>query len=221
MTSDRILIIDDKGSDEKDSSGSAIRQLSKDQKALVAYHRNSEGLWEEKGDDVRLLVDFSGYPFIFIHDSYDNPIILGGLKEVLIEKLSPTSTVVLLSGTKPENSDPVKAEIDGLCWYEVRRVQYLDNLSRFIDSKAVFGSFQLKYLYDRYRDPKKDKCIILSDDIRVHLEESVYKAARSEPFLQLLTLLGHEDHVKRISERFSKLTDEEFLRSLEELIENS
>src|SRR6202000_2456314 len=108
--------------------------------------------WEGQGDDVLLNKDFSPYGYIFIHDSYDDPIIEGGLKEVLIEKLSATSTVIFFSGTKKESSTANKVladDIEGLFWYEVLQSQYFDCLPNFVKSRSIFGEYRIEYLYKR------------------------------------------------------------------------
>jgi len=221
MRADKILIIDDKSKTEKYSSENAIDQLNDYQRSLVDHYRNATGFWMQQDDDVLLNKDFSCYRYIFIHDSYDEPIIQGGLKEVLIQKLSVTSTVVLFSGTKKESITGQKVfadDIEEVFWYELRRSQYFDGLSRFIESLVVFGDYKIEYLYNRYSDPKKDRGQELANEVRSHLEVSSQEAAHSNALVQLLQLFGYQDN-ESILERFSKLSDERFLSALDRLLQ--
>jgi len=221
MKADKVLIIDDKLKTEKHNSENAIAQLNDHQRSLIDHFRDVTGFWEQRDDDVLLHIDFSPYRFIFIHDSYNEPIIQGGLKEVLIQKLSATSTVILFSGTKRESPIGQKIfaeDIEDVFWYELRRSQYFDRLPKFMDSVAIFGDYKIEYLYNRYSDPKKDKGQELADKVRSLLEVSSQRAAYSETFVQLLQLFGHQ-YNESILERFSNLSDDRFLSALDRLIQ--
>jgi hypothetical protein len=80
--------------------------------------------------------DFANYPFIFIHDSFEDSLIKDGLKAVLFEKLTKTSKVILFSGSKVESEFPVERIYDDqiskntFC-YEILRRQYFHNFKKF------------------------------------------------------------------------------------------
>jgi hypothetical protein len=184
-------------------------------------------LWaqNEHGDDLILLKDFKAYPFVFIHDSFDNPLIQDGLKPILIEKLSKTSKVVLFSGGKAESNFPIEKIYDEDIskyskYFEVRRDQYFHNLNNFLDSYIVSGNYEIKYLYNPFINPKKDKGYKLLDLIKLALEDSVQNAVDSNSFDALLTLFKCENRQK-IKDRFLRMTDDEFVENLEDYIENN
>jgi hypothetical protein len=217
MKSDKLLIIDNRAGAERESSENAIAQLDEADRSLINHCRDITGFWEEDGDDVKINVDISTYTYIFIHDSYDDPIIQGGLKELLIKRMSLISTVVLFSGTKPESPTPRKVCQDDICWYELRRSQYFVNLCRFMESRSVFGAFQIEYLYDSSKDPKTDKGQMLADTISDLLEISPQKAAGSAVFIELIKLFGGQ-YDERVYDRFANMSEDLFLSTIDRLI---
>ncbi len=223
----KILILDDKASGDDFSTSQALSKLSHRERSLIDNYENTESLWAESSDndDIELLTDFSNYPFIFIHDSFENSLLRDGLKPVLFEKLSKTSKVVLFSGSRSESEVPVERIYDEqiskhTSCYEILRRQYFNNLKNFINSYFVIGEFKIKYLYNPYISPTKDKAYILLQIIKTKLEESVQCAIESNSFNDLISLYGYEESFK-ISERFSKMTDDEIIERLEDLIENT
>ena len=141
MTLNKIIILDDKAPSEDFSTSQLLSNLTVEERLLVEYYESTETLWLEinKEDDIVLMKDFSNYPFIFIHDSFENPLIKDGLKAVLFEKLTKTSKVVLFSGSRTESELPVeriyddKISKDTFC-YEILRRQYFNNFKNFIVS---------------------------------------------------------------------------------------
>jgi len=227
MTLDKILILDDKAPDEDFSTSQALSKLTVGERSLVEYYENTETLWVESHnvDDIDLMKDFSNYPFIFIHDSFENPLVRDGLKAVLFEKLSKTSKVVLFSGSRTESEIPVERIYDeqiskDTSCYEILRRQYFNNLKNFIDSYLVTRGYQIKYLYNPYINPKKDKAYTLLEVIKTDLEESIQSAIESNSFNELLSLYGYKN-TSEISNRFSKMTDDAFVENLEDFIENN
>ena len=93
MTLNKIIILDDKAPSEDFSTSQLLSNLTVGERLLVEYYESTETLWLEsnKEDDIVLMKDFSNYPFIFIHDSFENPLVQDGLKPVLLEKLAKTS----------------------------------------------------------------------------------------------------------------------------------
>lgn len=227
MTLDKILILDDKAPGEDFSTSQALSKLTVGERSLVEYYENTETLWVEShnDDDIDLMNDFSNYPFIFIHDSFENPLVRDGLKAVLFEKLSKTSKVVLFSGSRTESEIPVERIYDeqiskDTSCYEILRRQYFNNLKNFIDSYLVTRGYQIKYLYNPYINPKKDKAYTLLEIIKTDLEESIQSAIESNSFNELLSLYGYKN-TSEISNRFSKMTDDAFVENLEDFIENN
>lgn len=220
MMADKILIVDDKPDTEQRSTERILCSLKEEQRSLVIHVRDIAGCWKDNGDDVVLLRDFTLFSYVFIHDSFDDPIIIGGLKELLIRKLMATSHVVLFSGEKDESAVPRMGRSlseGNIFWYELRRDQYVKNLGRFIESSFFFGEYKVKYLYDRYSSPLRDKAEDLIIKLRGLLEDSVLAAARSAAFRDLLDLLGYSEAEKIIA-RFSIMSDGEFSSALENLI---
>ncbi len=227
MTLDKILILDDKAPGEDFSTSQALSKLTVGERSLVEYYENTETLWIEShnDDDIDLMKDFSNYPFIFIHDSFENPLVRDGLKAVLFEKLSKTSKVVLFSGSRTESEIPVERIYDeqiskDTSCYEILRRQYFNNLKNFIDSYLVTRGYEIKYLYNPYINPKKDKAYTLLEIIKTDLEESIQSAIESNSFNELLSLYGYKN-TSEISNRFSKMTDDAFVENLEDFIENN
>lgn len=225
MTLSKILILDDKALGEDFSTSQLLSKLTAEERLLVEYYESTETLWSEKNneDDIVLMMDFSNYPFIFIHDSFENPIISDGLKAVLFEKLTKTSKVVLFSGSRTESELPVEKIYDyqiskNTYCYEILRRQYFNNFKNFIDSYLVLGQYHIKYLYNPYINPKKDKAYSLLQIIKIELEESIQNAIESNSFNELLSLYGYIK-TSEILNRFSKMNDDEFIEKLEDLIE--
>ena len=140
-------------------------------------------------------------------------------------KLSKTSKVVLFSGGKQESSIPLEKIIDEsdskkIRFYEIKREQYFNNLKNFIDSFLLSGQYQIKYLYNPYLNPKKDKAYSLFEIIKTDLEESIQSAIESNSFNELLSLYEYKN-TSEISSRFLKMTDDEFVENLEDFIENN
>ena len=227
MTLNKILILDDKAIDEDFSSFRLLSNLTTENRSLVEYYESTEKLWteSENGDDIELLKNFSLYPFIFIHDSFENPLVRDGLKVILFEKLNITSKVVLFSGNLRESEIPVeniydeKISKDTTC-FEILRRQYFNNFNNFIDSYLVLGEYQIKYLYNTYISPKKDKALALFDKIKISLEISIQHAIESKYFIELLSLYGYTDNAAN-SKRFLNMNDDEFIETLEDFIENN
>lgn len=226
MTSDKILILDDKPRNEDHSSFQAISQLNERQKMLVDYYETSNTLWTliDNGDDVKLLKDFSPYKFVFIHYSFNDPIVGENVMTNLIDSLSTSSKVVLFSGNRIESETPVirklSDDISEYSHFEIRRSQYCNNLKRFIDSLLFSKEYQIKYLYNPYISPQKDKAYALFEIIKTDLEESIQNAIESNSFVELLSLYGYKN-TSEISSRFLKMNDEEFIENIEDFIENN
>lgn len=227
MLNNKILIIDDKPVSEDFSTINLLKTLNSDERILIDYFEDSNLLWKESkdGDDIELLMDFGKYSVIFIHDSYENPLVNEGLKAILIEKLSITSLVVLFSGSRDESEVPIKKVYDkqiskeALC-YELLRRQYYKNFKNFINGFLLTEEYQIKYLYNSYINPLKDKAYVLLEMVRIDLEESVKFATESEEFKKLLILYDYKD-LDEIIERFSQMDDDEFIEKLEDLIETN
>jgi hypothetical protein len=224
---DKILILDDKAWDEDFSTSQLLTKLTDNERLFVDYYESTETIWVESknADDIILMKDFSNYPFIFIHDSFDNSIIRDGLEAVLFEKLNQTSRVVLFSGSRTESEFPIEKIYDDqiskdtFC-YEILRRQFFNNLKTFIESYLILGEYQIKYLYNPYLNPKKDKAYALFEIIITDLEESIQKAIESDSFNELLSLFRYEN-VTEIANRLLKMTDDEFIETLEDFIENN
>lgn len=226
MTLDKILILDDKPGNEDHSSFQAIAQLNERQKKLVDYYEVSDELWKliENGDDVKLLKDFSPYKFVFIHHSFNDPIIGESIMANLIDMLSTTSAVCLFSGNRIESEVPVIRKWSDVfsesSHFEVRRSQYHNNLKNFIDSHLLSGKYHIKYLYNPYLNPLKDKAYSLLDMIKTDLEQSIEFAVESNYFKELLFLYGY-GNIYDISNRCLEMTDDEFIETLEDFIETN
>lgn len=227
MTLDKIIIIDDKSIGQSFSSIEVISSLDETISVYIEYYESTTDLWlqNESEDDLKLLKDFSSYPFVFIHDSFDNPLVQDGLKPVLLEKLEKTSKVVLFSGSRGESNFPVERVFDesiskySKC-YEVNRHQYFNNLKNFIESYLVTGNYHIKYLYNPYINPKKDMAYSLLEFIKTDLEESIQNAVESNSFNELLSLYNN-NNTTEIVKRFLKMTDDQFIEDLEDFIENN
>ena len=227
MTLNKIIILDDKAPSEDFSTSQLLSNLTVGERLLFEYYESTETLWIEsnKEDDIVLMKDFSNYPFIFIHDSFENSIIRDGLKAVLFEKLTKTSKVVLFSGSRTESELPVERIYDDqiskdtFC-YEILRRQYFNNFKNFINSYLLSGQYQIKYLYNPYVNPKKDKAYALFEIIKTDLEESIQNAIESNSFNELLSLYGYIK-TSDILKRFSKMNDDEFIENLEDFIETN
>lgn len=227
MTPHKVLILDDKAHGEDFSTSQLLFILTFDERYLVEYYEKTETLWVESdnSDDIDLMKDFSNYPFVFIHDSFDNPLVRDGLKAILFEKLSKTSKVVLFSGSKIESESPIERIYDeqiskNTSCYEILRRQYFNNFKNFIDSYLLTGKYQIKYLYNPYINPKKDKAYSLLESIKTDLEESIQNAVESNSFKELLSLYGYNSTTD-ISSRFLKMTDDDFIEHMEDFIENN
>ncbi|MFC6998095.1 hypothetical protein [Rufibacter roseus] len=227
MISDKILIVDDKASSEDYSTYSVLETLSPIQKERVEYHADTRGLWKaaDNEDEVVLLTDFKKFSYIFIHDSFNDPLLPDGLLPVLINELSSTSKVVLFSGSKPESNIPLYNKLDSsiatdIFHYEVLRRQYHSNFSSFIDSFFMFGEFRITYLYNSDISPYKDRGYELLNDIMEKLESSTIEAVYSKSFRDLLTLYNYED-IESVSRRFEVMSVDEIIETLEDLVENN
>jgi hypothetical protein len=222
----RLLILDDKELNQDYSSKKAISLLDEHKKSKIDFYDSPVSLWVEKenGDNIELVQDFSLYRFIFIHYSFNDPILDGGLMQILIDVLSETSKVVLFSGERQEHEIPQEklfSESESqYSYFEIRRSQYFYNLENFIDSYLTFGQYQIKYLYNPYINPKKDKAYALFEIIKADLEESIHNAIESNSFNELLTLYGYINTSENLS-RFLKMTDDEFIETLEDFIETN
>lgn len=227
MMSGKILILDDKPQSEDFSTSMVLSRLTVNERQLVDYFETAETLWSESNndDDIDLIKDFSNYAFIFIHDSFESPLVRDGLKVVLFEKLTKTSKVVLFSGSRKESEIPIekiydeKISKETLC-YEILRRQYFNNLANFIDSYLITGEYKIKYLYNPYINPKKDKAYSFLEIIKTELEESTQCAVASSSFFELISLYGYKN-ISEISDRFLRMTDDEFIENIEDLIENN
>jgi hypothetical protein len=222
MKPDKILIIDDRSTPTSYNPEDEINNLDEKYRSLIVLHKdkNTGNLWLEEQDDVQLTQDFSAYSFIFMHDSHNDPLMQIGLKLILIQKLSATSTVVLFSGGKKEYNRPPEAktssDIPGTSWYELKREQFFDNLSKFMESFGIFGEYRLNYLYDRYSAPKTDMKTILAGQIRDHLENSLSEAIHSKEFQELLKLSDYSD-IEHIKTRLSQGSEDAFTSALDQL----
>lgn len=193
MMSNKLLIIDDKPSQEKESSEIVFGNLTETQRSRIDFSKTIEGLWLQEDVKIQLIKDFSPYSYIFIHDSYDHPLIDSDMIEVVVEGLWPTSRVVLYSGGREDarsGEEPGKV-IEGISWFEIRRSLYAQNLACFIDSSFVFGSYDIKYLYQG-GDPRDDKANELYEEIRTLLEVSSSDVVGSASFAELLRLKKNE-----------------------------
>ena len=227
MMIDKIIIIDDKSMSQSHSSIELISRLDEIKSSYIEYYESTINLWlqNESEDDVELLKDFTNYPFIFIHDSFDNPLVQDGLQSDLIGKLAKTSKVVLFSGSKQESSMPLEkiiyeSDSKKIRFYEIKREQYFNNLKNFIDGFLISGQYQIKYLYNPYLNPKKDKAYSLLEIIKTDLEESIQSAIESNSFNELLSLYEYKN-TSEISSRFLIMNDDEFVENLEDFIENN
>ncbi|OKL39974.1 hypothetical protein [Pontibacter flavimaris] len=227
MMLDRIIIVDDKASSEDYSTYSVLDLLNPEQKERVEYHSDTKYLWKaaDNEDEVVLLSSFKNFSYIFIHDSFNDPLLPDGLLPVLIKELSSTSKVVLFSGSKPDSSTPLRTQVDpsiatDIFYYEVLRRQYYTNLSSFIDSFFMFGEFRIKYLYNSDIPPFKDRGYELLHDIMDKLESSTTEAVYSKSFRDLLTLYNYDD-IESVSKRFEAMSLDEIIEALEDLVENS
>ncbi len=221
MKADKILIIDDRPSSAPHNPEDEINNLDEKYRSLIVLHkdRNTRSLWLEDQEDVRLLQDFSVYSFVFIHDSHNDPLLQTGLKLILIQRLSVTSTVILFSGGKEECSRPepkTSSDIPGTSWYELKREQFFDNLSKFMESVSIFDEYRLNYLYDRYSTPRADLKNILAGRIRDHLENSLSEAIHSKEFQELLKL-SHYSDIETIQAKLSQGSEEAFALALDQL----
>lgn len=225
MTLDKVLILDDKLSTENFSTMQAISLLDEKRRNLVDYYDETVSLWSEStdGDDIVLLQDFSRYPFIFIHDSFENPLVKDGLKAILFEKLNKTSKVVLFSGSRSESETPIEKiydeKISGAVCYEILRRQYFNNLKNFIDSYLLTNKYDIRYLYNQYLQPRREMAYLLLEKIKTALEESIQTAIESDSFRDLLSLFGYDSDAT--AHRFSMMTDDDFIETLEDLIEEN
>ena len=84
----------------------------------------------------------------------------------------------------------------------------------------VTGEFKIKYLYNPYINPKKEKAYALLEIIRTDLEESIHCAIESNSFTELISMYGYKN-IFEIKNRFLKMSDDELIENLEDFIENN
>ncbi|CAN5548938.1 hypothetical protein BH11BAC2_BH11BAC2_06250 [soil metagenome] len=225
--SDRIIIIDDKAHSEDLNTFKLLTELSHEQRPFIDYEFAISDFWriEANGERILLLKDFSQYEYVFIHDSFKDPIIEERVKPLVAEKISKTSTVVFFSGSKKDSGIPIKLKFDeklfpDLNVYEILRRNYYKGLANFIDSKIVLGNYDLKYLYNPALNPFRAKAVLLLEKIRIKMEVSLDTAVLSEELKELLLMKYSIEQVPDILTRFRGMGDDAFLEAIMYHIKN-
>ena len=224
-TMNKVLIIDDKSSSEKESSWNLVNGLNKQSKNVVDFESSSSGLWvlNKNQDEVeRTNIDLKAYSFIFLHDSHNDSILKDG--KVLISILPEHTNLVLFSGSRPESLSPLdcgnynhnQADL-GNKHYEIRRSIYYKNFPRFIESYLALGIFKIEALYYENYNYKRERANQLFNEIMVHLETSEDSAVASEAFQNFFILAGYEPIVtQKIKDNFLNFDYNEFREALED-----
>ncbi|WP_442588891.1 hypothetical protein ACSBL2_22925 [Pedobacter sp. AW31-3R] len=217
----KILIIDDKDHSVSESSTKLISKLEESHRKFLTLRADIEGLWgaNEQGDDVILLHDFRQYEYVFIHDSFNEPLILASLKESFINQVSFQTQLVFFSGSRSRSRTPKQERLRNInpdvSYYAINRSQYFENMNNFLDS-AILGRQDIIHLYDKSNPIRSVVQEELKKAIMVDLEESIEKAARGVNMEKLLEFLKITD-ISGYVETFAKKDDIDFIRSLDML----
>lgn len=215
----KILIIDDKEPSVSESSAKLFSKLEESHRKLVELRADIEGLWgpNEQGNDVILLHDFTQYKYVFIHDSFNEPLILASLKESFINQVSLQTQLVFFSGSRGRSRTPKQESLKNITpkvsYYVINRSQYFENMDNFLDS-AILGKQDIMQLYDKSNPIRSVVQEELKKAIMVDLEESVEKAAKGENMLRLLDFLKITD-IALYVENFANKDDNDFIDSLD------
>lgn len=197
MNPDKILIIDDKIADQGYSTVSLLESLTEVDKKKIEFHKSLEQVCDfgDDGESVYLKIDLELYSFVFIHGSYDDPLLDENSLDILIREFSKKAIVVLFSGSKRETVTPALlnlSEVSGYVkYYGIKRQQYFDNFHNFISSYNIYKEYRIKYLYDGFSFPKQDRGNELKDEIEVALEiskDNVLNSSIFSTFLELYNL---------------------------------
>lgn len=188
MLDKKILIIDDKDANHSHSSRLLISTIPEEFLLFVDHYENHEYLWTKRDDKLYPTIDLLKYAYVFIHDSYDNPIFLTEDKHELKSIFDNNATFVFFSGEKAESNKPYMQD-DGS--YGIRRSQYFSNFITFLESFKYFQKDNLDFLFNSSLKPIRRKIDQLAEVIITKLETSTKYAADSKEFDEILELRGY------------------------------
>lgn len=227
-----ILIIDDKQVREQFSSKELLLQLNPVQKELIDFRESSVELWKfnkNEDDFIFFSEKLFSFKYVFLHDSYDNPALKYPL--LLIDKLAPSTKVVLFSGNRSEALKPndninyaLQYKFDQRLdcpHFEIRRSVYYNNFKLFIDTYLQFGEFVIEALYDSNYNHKKSVASSLFHKVFNILEESEIEAANSQYFKKFFKLAGYSiEEIEIIQKNYSGMGYREFMDAMNSELKN-
>lgn len=225
----RVLIIDDKDGSGNQSSIELITTLSAKQRSLVHLETSVKNLWrlnEDRDQILSMYFDTKNYHYIFLHQSYDDPILNN--PGLLIDHLPKSCLLTLFSGQRSESLTHRSDDGYQHSWaeigkyYEIRRSIYFNNLSKFLNSYIELGEFMVQALYDSNFNPTKERAFVLMNKIKVLLEDSLQNATNSKEFDELLSLCGYSANCEKekIKANYLAFDDVEFIEAIEDLSVN-
>ena len=209
----KILIIDDKEINHSYSSKLLIKQFSAEDKLLVDCFDTYQNLWVKKEGRLVPIKDLSSYKYVFIHDSYDNPMFLTEEKQNIQVLFDKDAIFVLFSGEKEESTSPCKQ--DG-GYYTIKRSQFFNNFPVFLESFTYFTEENLDFLFNSNLKPKRRRLEQLAECVLKYSEVSIAYATASKEFVEMLDLCGYSASKEKVIRRI--LEDEiDFYEVLDEL----
>ncbi len=220
----KILIIDEKDQTQKESSDELMEKLNKEQRDLVDLHSTSDKIWQMNQNEDSIdyfLIDLDQYSFIFLHQSYDDPILND--PRVLLGNIPDGTKLILFSGERSEGLKYYDEEgiytfpqIEDKPHYEIRRSVYFVNFSSFLDTYLLSGIFRIEALYDRNFSIRREKAKKLFKQIELKLEESEKAAAESDEFSKFFELAGYENkEINQVIDNYKIFNYNKFIEALE------
>ncbi len=221
----RIIIVDDKAEDQKYSSLSLMSRLTSDQIDLVNVIASTKDLWvfdAIKNEIVKLKINFERIDFLFIHQSFDNPVIDEPIKR-LMPLIPESAKIVLFSGGGRADLQLIDSEklYDFTqnpiqMHYEIRRSIWYQNFPNFLNSFLQSGKFRIEALYDASFNVVKEKAVQIFIKLEDYLKSSEYALVNSKEFEDFFLMAGYAtNEIDKIKINYLSMDYLEIYESLE------
>jgi len=202
---EKLLFIDDKKIDGVCTGHKLMASLDADQRELVVFIHSTEDYFRKSGEKFKLRRP-KRYKFVFVHDSFDEPMLESGDIKNLEEQLA--GKLIYFSGTK---KDDIKKRT--LC-----RESLYERFKGFLDISIKVGSYKIDALFrNNYR------CWYARDllnAIRFHSGELVEKAISTSEFQDLYKIKNYNPaQFERIKNNFRSNNYEHLDKALDDLVD--